>query len=145
MRIQNALRASLVGVILAGSLGMQAAQADGTLYQQFGEKPGITALIDTFVGNVAADNRINGFFAHTNIPHLKEMLVLQVCQGVGGPCTYPGRDMKTAHQGMGVTEAAFNALTEDMIKAMEYHHIPLGAQNKLIAVLAPMKYPIVTK
>ena len=36
-----------------------------SLYDRLGGQPAITAVVDDFVGNVAADNRINGFFAKT--------------------------------------------------------------------------------
>lgn len=114
-------------------------------YKEFGEKAGIKAFVDSAVANVAADNRINYYFAHANIPHLKMALTNQFCQLLGGPCEYKGPSMGAVHKGMGVTEAAFNALTEDFMKAMDQHHIPIGAQNHLIKLLAPMANPIVTK
>lgn len=145
MKILSYGKVAVSAALVAGAIVSGTAFAGQSLYDAFGQKAGITSLINTFVGNVAADNRINYYFAHTDIPHLKMELVNQVCAGVGGPCTYTGRSMKSTHAGMGVTDSAFNALTEDMIAAMNYHHVPLWAQNKLIAVLAPMKYQIVTK
>jgi Truncated hemoglobins len=153
-----ALSGALIASLLATApLAMASSSGDSTItqqmalkgpdnkaYQAFGKKAGITALINTFVGNVASDNRINFYFAHTNIKHLKKELVSQVCMLMGGPCTYTGRSMTSAHKGMGVTDSAFNALTEDMIAAMNKHHVPLSAQNQLIAALAPMKSNIVT-
>jgi hemoglobin len=50
-----------------------------SLYDRLGGQPAITAVVDDFVGNVAADNRINGFFAKTDIPRLKRLLVEQIC------------------------------------------------------------------
>ena len=85
-------------------------QAAGqTLYQRLGGKPAITAVVDDFVGNVAADPRINQRFAGADIPRLKRMLVEQICQTSGGPCTYVGRDMRTAHAGMDITDAEIHS------------------------------------
>ncbi|HKV42153.1 MAG TPA: hypothetical protein VJX67_23315, partial [Blastocatellia bacterium] len=36
-----------------------------SLYTRLGGKKAITAVVDEFVNNVAADNRINSFFAKT--------------------------------------------------------------------------------
>lgn len=58
---------------------------DKSLYDRLGGKPAITAVVDDFVGRVAADSRINGKFATANIPRLKSMLVDQICQASGGP------------------------------------------------------------
>ena len=66
--------------------------------------PAITAVVDDFVGNVAKDNRINKFFANTDIPRLKRLLVQQICAGSGGPCKYEGRSMREAHRGIDVAQ-----------------------------------------
>jgi hemoglobin len=56
-----------------------------SLYDRLGGQPANTAVVDDFVGNVAADSRINGFFGKTDIPRLKRLLVEQICAGTGGP------------------------------------------------------------
>src|SRR5437867_10430872 len=81
-----------------------------SLYERLGAKPAITAVVDDFVARVAADSRINGRFANTNVPRFKMNLVDQICQASGGPCTYTGRDMKSAHTGMRISNADFDAL-----------------------------------
>src|SRR5690242_15025592 len=60
------------------------------LYDRLGGQGAITAVVDDFVANVAADARINAFFINTDIPHLKQMLVEQICVATGGPCKYTG-------------------------------------------------------
>ena len=95
-----------------------------SLYDRLGGRPAITAVVDDFVGNVAADTRINQRFASTNIPRLKRLLVEQICAGTGGPCTYTGRDMKTAHAGMNLRDAEFGALVEDLVKTLDKFKVP---------------------
>jgi hemoglobin len=127
-----------------GLLNLAQAQAAGpTLYDQLGGTPAIEKVIDDFVGYVAKDNRINFFFAKTNIPHLKKELVDQVCEGTGGPCKYTGLSMKQAHKGMNINTAQFNALVEDLQKSMDANSVPLGLQNQLLAILAPMQPDVV--
>jgi hemoglobin len=116
-----------------------------SLYDRLGGKPAIVAVVDDFVANVAADTRINGFFAHADIPHLKMELVDQICAGSGGPCTYTGKSMKDAHRGMGITTADFNALVEDLQKSLNKFNVPAKEQGDLLAVLGPMKTDIVEK
>ena len=114
-----------------------------SLYERLGGKDAITAVVDDFVGNVAADKRINGFFAKTDVPRLKRNLVDQICQGTGGPCVYTGKDMKTAHKGMGITDADFNALVEDLVKSLNKFNVPSKEQGELLGILGPMKPQIV--
>ena len=116
-----------------------------TLYQRLGEKPAITAVVDDFVGRVAADNRINGKFATTNIPRLKKNLVDQICAASGGPCTYTGRDMKSTHAGMGITNAEFDALVGDLVAALNKFKVGEREKNELLSVLGPMRKDIVER
>lgn len=116
---------------------------NASLYDRLGKKEAITAVVDAFVGNIAADTRINKFFAKTDIPHLKQMLVEQICQASGGPCQYSGKDMRTAHDGMKVTDADFNALVEDLVKALDKFKVGEKEKNDLLTPLAAMKGDIV--
>jgi hemoglobin len=102
------------------------------------------------VANVAADARINKFFTRVAsdtaaMREFKQKLVDQICQGTGGPCTYTGKDMKTAHQGMGLTNADFDALVEDLVKALDAAGVPQAGKDELLGILGPMRTDIVTK
>src|SRR5580704_4261641 len=110
-----------------------------SLYDRLGGKPAITKVVEDFVGNVAADARINKFFANADIPGLKAKLVDQICEASGGPCKYTGKNMKEAHAGMGIAEADFNALVEDLQKALDADKVGKQEQTDLIGALAPMK------
>ena len=131
-----------MALLLAACQGMAPMQQK-SLYERLGGKDAITAVVDDFVANVAADNRINKFFARTNIPNLKRNLVDQICQATGGPCTYTGRDMRTAHKGMGITDADFNALVEDLKRSLNKFNVPEKEQGELLGILGPLKPQIV--
>jgi hemoglobin len=122
-----------------------AQRSEATLYERLGGKPAISAVVDDFVGNVAADKRINGFFANTDVPRLKQLLVEQICAGSGGPCTYSGRDMRAAHSGMNVGDVHFNALVEDLVKTLDKFKVPQREKDELLALLGPMKSDIVMR
>jgi len=119
--------------------------AERSLYDRLGGKTAITAVVDDFVGRVAGDTRINGKFANANIPRLKSMLVDQICQASGGPCTYTGRDMKSTHAGMGVSSSDFDALVGDLVATLNKFKVPEKEKNELLGALGPMKGDIVEK
>jgi hemoglobin len=102
-------------------------------------------VVDDFVGNVARDRRINRFFAKTDIPRLKRLLVAQICAGSGGPCVYRGRSMKDAHRGLGIRNRHFNALVQDLVKSLDKFNVPAREQRELLALLGPMRRDIVEK
>lgn len=119
------------------------AAAPPSLYQQLGGQPAIVAVVDRLVDNVAHDRRINRYFRHANIPRLKQGLVDQVCQATGGPCVYQGPPMRVVHHRMHVTSRAFNALVEDLVRAMDSLNVPKPLQQQLLAILGPLKVDIV--
>lgn len=114
-----------------------------SLYERLGEIEAITSVVDSFVARCAGDSRINPKFERSDIPRLKKMLVDQVCEAAGGPCTYTGRDMKETHDGMGVTAGEFDALVEDLIATLDEFNVPRAEQEELLAALAPMRDDIV--
>ena len=123
----------------------KATKKEKSLYERLGKKEAITAVVDEFVARVAADDRINKFFARTDIARLKMNLVNQICEASGGPCKYTGRSMKEAHTGMGVGTADFNALVEDLVGALDKFKVGEKEKNELLSVLGPMKTDIVEK
>jgi hemoglobin len=134
---------ALMAALLLGACQQMGMPPSKSLYDRLGGKDAITAVVDDFVGNVAADKRINGFFAKANIPNLKRNLVDQICQATGGACTYTGKDMKTAHKGMGITDADFNALVEDLVKSLDKFKVPEKEKGELLTILGSLKPQIV--
>lgn len=121
-----------------------------SLHDRLGGTAAIAAVVDAFVANVAADTRVNARFARVAgdtgaMRQFKQKLVDQVCAGAGGPCTYQGLDMKAAHQGMGLTNADFDAIVEDLVKALDGAGVPTKEKDELLAILGPMRADIVSK
>jgi len=63
----------------------------------------------------------------------------------GGPCNYTGKDMKSAHMGMGISGADFNALVEDLVGALDKFKVGKMEKDQLLGALGPMKSDIVEK
>jgi hemoglobin len=114
-----------------------------SLYERLGGLDAITAVVDSFVARCAGDERINEKFARSDVPRLKKMLVDQVCEATGGPCTYTGRGMRETHDGMGVTAGEFDALVEDLVATLDEFDVPKAEQDELLALLGPMRDEIV--
>ncbi len=138
--------AAVVVLGIAGCATTQQAPAPVSLYRQLGGREGIALVVDDFAANVVADDRINARFKALKpeqVSKFKSNLADQICDAAGGPCAYVGRDMKTVHQGMNVTEAEWGATVDALVRALDKHNVPAGAKNALLGALAPMKPDIV--
>ncbi|MDZ7669669.1 MAG: group 1 truncated hemoglobin [Gammaproteobacteria bacterium] len=129
-------------VALTGAACAHQPSADD-LYRDLGETQGIAAIVDGFLLHLAGNDRIVDTFADTDIAEFRRLLIEQLCDLSGGPCEYSGRSMAEAHRDMDVSAMQFNALVEDFMKAMDDAGVPRGAQNRLLALLAPMHGEIV--
>ena len=144
------MRRMMLGILAASTLAltgcaghMNGAASPKPLYDRLGGKPAITAVVDDFIANVAADARINQRFANANVPRLKTMLVDQICEASGGPCTYTGASMLAAHRGMNISDAEFAALVEDLVKSLDKFKVPAQEKKELLTALGGMKGDIV--
>ena len=140
MHAPKLLSAAAVAVFACAS---NTGAAASTLYERLGGYGAISAVVDQTIANVAADHRINRFFAHADIPYLKRSLTDQICAATGGWCIYSGRDMKTVHAGMHIHSRHFNALVQDLGMALNKFKVPAQEQHELVAILAPLKGDIV--
>jgi hemoglobin len=124
-----------------------AAAPAAPLYDRLGRKDAIAAVVKDFVEQrVAKDARINGLFAHADLPGLEMKLVEQICEVTGGPCKYTGlyKDMRTAHAGLAIKDADFTALVEDLTASLQQFHVAAAEQQELLAALGKMHDDIVT-
>lgn len=148
-RVMNPRRAGLV-LILAVLALLQACagrmpQPDPSagLYERLGGRQAIVAVVDEAADNIVADERINKFFAHTDMAQFKGLLVEQLCEASGGPCRYSGRTMRAAHAGMRITDTHFAALVEDLEKALDTLAVPAREKSELLALVGGMKNDVV--
>nr|WP_253512060.1 MULTISPECIES: group 1 truncated hemoglobin [Pseudomonas] len=116
---------------------------DDSLYRALGAMPGITRIVEGMLLNIARDDRIVERFRRIDIQRLRNKLIEQFCVEAGGPCTYTGDSMAESHKGQNVSRSDFNALVEDLIKAMDSEGIPVPTQNRLLARLAPMRGDVI--
>ncbi len=118
---------------------------DDALFQALGGTEKITAFTKDFVARLAADNRIGKYFQGVDLDHLAQMLTEQFIELSGGPVKYSGREMTEVHQGLGIHNADFNRLAEDLQVSMDKFDVPFTTQSRLIALLASMQRAVVTE
>jgi hemoglobin len=136
-----------VAVNLAACASMgQDVPSKPSLYRRLGGRDGIAVVVGDFTANMAGDPRVNARFKGMKPPEVekfKSHLSDQICEATGGPCSYLGKDMKKAHEGMKVTEAEWTVTVENLVKALDKHKVDAQAKQELLGALGPMKGDIV--
>ena len=115
------------------------------MWQAFHEQAGVDRIVDEMVDRNIADPRIADIFKGQDIVRLRRTLKEQFCYILGGGCTYTGRTMADSHKDLGLQQADFNALVENLQAAMRHEHVAFFAQNAFLAKLAPMEKTTVVR
>ncbi len=155
-------RALLSGLLLAGMLaapahtlaaGMKSAPAhtqakEKSLYERLGGYDAISAVVHELATRLVTDRKLGVYFKGLSndskrklIAHLTDF----VCSATGGPCIYTGRDMKTAHEGLGITEEEWDRFVKITKEVLDKFKVPAREQQELLQVIAPLKSQIVEK
>jgi hemoglobin len=125
---------------------MESPPSKPSLYKRLGGREGIALVVGDFTANMAGDARVNARFKGlkpAEIEKFKSNLADQICDATGGPCSYVGKDMKKAHEGMKITEAEWNATVDNLVKALDKHKVDAQSKQELLGALGPMKKDIV--
>lgn len=115
-----------------------------SLYQQLGGADGIARLVDDTMAAHLANPLVKTRFENVkDMAHAKKMACEFFCAGAGGPETYTGMDMLTAHKGMNISEQEYLAVTDDIVGALQKNNIGEEAKKSVIAILYQLKDSII--
>jgi hemoglobin len=135
--------ATLIVTLSAGALAQQT-----SLYKRLGGYDAIAAVTDDFLGRLAADPQFAKFFAgHStdSIKRIRQHVVDELCAATGGPCVYTGRDMKTAHAGLGITAADWDASVKLLVATLDKFNLPAKEKDEVLGAVSTLRKDIVDK
>ena len=135
---------SLLVLLASGSILSQ----EKTLYQRLGGYDAIAAVVDDFVAAMVGDPELGVFFkghSQDSAKRIRQHVVDFICNATGGPCVYTGRDMKTSHKGLGITEAQWNKGVNYIKATLNKFKVPEKEQTELFAAVSSVKNDIVEK
>lgn len=140
---------ALVAVAFSLSLSQNAlAQNKDTLYKRLGGYDAIAKVTDSFIMKLATDKKLGRFFmgaSENSKKRIRQLVVDHLCEATGGPCVYIGRDMKTAHKGLGITEEDWDIAVKHLVATLNEFKVPEAEQKELAAALTGLKADIVEK
>ena len=123
-----------------------AAPFGGTdMAEEFGGRAGVRRIADRFSDLSFADPRVAAIFEGHDEVRFRRTIFEQFCYILNAGCNYTGRDMRSAHEGLGTRKPEMNAIVENLQIAMREEGVGFAAQNRFLAKLAPMSGTIVER
>lgn len=140
-----ALSLLLATGVMAQGMGQSSSKS---LYERIGGYNALAAVVDDFIGRLVADKRFEKFFAgHSDDSkkRIRQHILDQFCAATGGPCIYLGRDMKTTHAGLGITDADWDAAAKHLAGSLDKFKVPEKEKGEVLAFVTSLKKDIVEK
>jgi hemoglobin len=122
--------------------------AKDSLYTRMGGYDAIAAVVDGFIhqlGHDPAFKRFGGGRGLNSELRTRQLIVDQICEMTGGPCIYLGRDMKTAHGGLGITPVEWDSSVHKWKVSLTEQHVGAPEQKEFIAMIQKLRPDIVAK
>ncbi len=117
-----------------------------SLYKRLGGYDALAAVSDDFLGRLASDPKEGRFFVGLSTDsrtRVRQHIVDFLCVATGGPCKYTGRDMVTAHTGLGITEEDWTIMVDQLKATFNKFKVPANLQQEVLGALGPLKGQIV--
>jgi hemoglobin len=152
MHARHAVAAAFAVIVLAACsttppkpapASASATTRDDSLYRALGGNAGIEKVVDATLAEIHGDPHVSVFFANTDMPDLRRLLIEQFCAASGGPCEYTGRSMEEAHAGLNLNDDDFDRFVADLVRAFDKAGVAKDLQQKLLALFGPMRPQIV--
>ena len=152
MKNRALLYSFMVMVLLVTSLAPHrlaaARQSGDSLYKRLGGYDAVAAVADDFIGRLATDKQLGKFLtglSEDSKKRLRQLLVDQLCAVTGGPCLYVGRDMKTSHKGLGISESDWDVAAKHLVATLNKFKVGKKEQDEVVAAVTSLKADIVEK
>ena len=117
-----------------------------TLYERLGGYDAIAAVTKDLMVRIKADPQLGRFYKYRGddgIQREEQLLVDFLCSSAGGPMYYTGRDMKTLHIGMKLSESDWSALLGHLNDTLEAFQVPQAERDDVVAFIQSTKTDIV--
>jgi len=146
-RFQRTIFSALIFSLLL-ALAVPVRAQEKSLYERVGGYNALAAVVDDFIGRLVADKQFEKFFIGHSVDskkRIRQHILDQFCAATGGPCVYTGRDMKTTHGGLGITEADWDAAAKHLAASLDKFKVPEKEKGEVLAFVTTLKKDIVEK
>jgi hemoglobin len=117
-----------------------------TLYQRFGGHDRLSAFVEDLMPRLTGDPVLAVYWKGKCVDSMnkdKQFLLEFLCLAFGGPSRYLGRDMKTCHTGLGITDDEWDVFARHVIATLDNLEIPERERAEFLAAAESLKPDIV--
>jgi len=115
-----------------------------SLYDAIGGRPSLVVAVDVFYRRVLADPELSPFFPGGVGERHRAYLITFLGEALGGPSRYRGRDIATAHRGLGISDVHFGLVAGHLVATLDELGVPRDLIDRIIAIVATLQSAVVT-
>ena len=122
------------------------AATEKSLYERLVGYNALAAVVDEFMKRLAEDKQLARFLvglSDDSKKRLRQHLLNQFCQATGGPCIYTGREMKTVHTGLKITESDWDIAAKALVATLDKFKVPKKEKDEVVSFVVSLKKDIV--
>lgn len=148
-----------------GATGGAQATGKTSLFDRLGGEPGISNIVADVMPRALQDPRVNwqrkgvkqgGLSFHSgkpvtwqdtpeNVALMQSHMVQFLSLATGGPAHYEGKEMKSAHADMHISNPEFDAAVGDLKASLDKLKVPNKEQKELLSIIESTRPQIVTE
>jgi hemoglobin len=116
------------------------------LYYRLGGYDAIAAFTDDFLQRLLSDSQLAVYWkgkCRDSLKKDRQLIVDFLCAAFGGPVNYGGRDMKTSHEGLAISESDWNVFVQHAVATMNDLGVDDREKAEVLACVAGLKADIV--
>src|SRR5688572_24040394 len=114
-----------------------------SLYVRLGGEPGVRKIVNDILDKNLNNPFIGHHFEKVDMNKLKQLVFEFFSMGIGGPHQYTGRDMRTAHSNLNISDDDFEKANHDTLLALEMNGVGETERDEVIAILDSMRNDVV--
>jgi len=122
--------------------------SEQSLYKRLGGYDAIAAAVDDLLARLHADPQLGGYWKGTSSDSKRrdrQLIVDFMVEAAGGPAFYGGRDMKTSHVGLAISESDWEVFMQHAAATLDRFSVPAQEKDEVLAFLSSLKSDVVER
>ena len=120
-----------------------------SLYERIGGVNAIAMVVDRFSDQIVKNPKLNvnpalkQWNESGQLPGLKFMRTLWLCQAAGGPFEYAGKKLGEAHKDLHITGEEFDEVGAEIASALDIFNVPEREKQEVLAAIVARKADVI--